>query len=518
MQANRIRYLVLILSGLILTAAFLLVSTGESVSQEGSKVALITATPLPPVNPTPFGGPITVGAPLPTPELARLAIKPSNVDRLTETMQLGEPTTVGVSDALFTRNGQRLGVFWYDLIIWQMPEGKEMLSLPLSSTRWTPLALSPDGQFAAVGNYENLGWVELWNITTQQRARQHQGGQQVRALDFNASGTLLAAGRSDGSVTVWEVETGHLLHELQSGSWTGCMGMAFHPEHDEIAASSANNTIRIWDAWSGQVKSELSLPNPPGICRLSDLAYRPDGQMLAAAMFWERSIALWEGDTFIGNLTHSAGGRVWQIAWSPDGKLLVAAEVGEGRQIVLWDVQRASVAAILEERGSIATFSPDGAMLVTSGRDDLEGITLRVLTIPKPIVKKLVTPQGQVNYGDELTYTLRLVFPEDRNLVPYDRIPTYTTYISGSLDAPAGVAYDPVTNAINGTLNMTAAKPLTISFAVRVKVTGTLGFAPSIVNQACFYPFGGTLEGCIWSNEVHSFTYAWSVYLPLVVK
>ena len=343
----------------------------------------ITATPLPTVNPTPFGGPITIGTPLPTPELAPAAIIPSNLDQLTEVMRLGSPTNPGVSDIRFTQDGRKLVAAWGNLTIWQMPEGEEISSIPLSTTRWIPLALSPDGQIAAIGNHEYLGWVELWNLSTQQLVRQHRGGQGVGALGFNSAGTLLAAGRSDGSVTVWDVATGRLLRELQKNSWSGCTGMAFHPTRDEIAASGAGNTVRIWNAWSGALEGQLTLPNPLASCELSSLAYRPDGNALVAASFWERSIALWEGATYVGTLTHTDGGTVWQIAWSPDGRLLASLESNARAPIVLWDMQAHSVAATREEWRDVARFSPDGAILATQGWEGLNG-TLSVLRIWNP--------------------------------------------------------------------------------------------------------------------------------------
>lgn len=126
--------------------------------------------------------------------------------------------------------------------------------------------------------------------------------------------------------------------------------------------------------------------------------------------------------------------------------------------------------------------------------------------------------QGTVGLNDTLTYTVRLVYPDDRSLVLYDPVPAYTTYISGSLSAPAGVVYDPTANAISGTLSLTAGELETVTFAVRVGVMGTVGFAPLITNRACIHPVGGDLADCEWSNEVRSYTYVWPIYLPLVLR
>jgi len=139
--------------------------------------------------------------------------------------------------------------------------------------------------------------------------------------------------------------------------------------------------------------------------------------------------------------------------------------------------------------------------------------------VRRRIVKESAIPSYQaVDYGDPLTYTVYLIAPEGRALALYDPVPTYTAYISGSLSAPAGVAYYTTTHAISGTLNLTANVSATLHFAVRVAVTGTAESAPPIVNRACIYPVGGTLADCEWSNEVRNITYGRAVYLPLVLR
>ena len=135
-------------------------------------------------------------------------------------------------------------------------------------------------------------------------------------------------------------------------------------------------------------------------------------------------------------------------------------------------------------------------------------------------VFKEVTPNtvSAVNFGDVFTYTLNLITPNSSTFILSDHVPTYTSYISGSLVAPAGIAYDSLSNVISGTLDLTASVPSTVSFAVRVEITGTVDFAPLITNRACVYPEGSGLADCLWSNEVWKFTYVWPTYLPAVLR
>jgi hypothetical protein len=43
-------------------------------------------------------------------------------------------------------------------------------------------------------------------------------------------------------------------------------------------------------------------------------------------------------------------------------------------------------------------------------------------------------------------------------------------------------------------------------------------FAPQIANKACVYPSTGSPADCIWSNEIRHSSFAYEVYLPVVLK
>jgi hypothetical protein len=135
-------------------------------------------------------------------------------------------------------------------------------------------------------------------------------------------------------------------------------------------------------------------------------------------------------------------------------------------------------------------------------------------------VQKEVTPDGfaEVRYGDVLTYTVGVVYPAPGKRLFDDVVPTHTTYISGSLSGPAGIAYDAGGGVVQGTLNITAGIPVTVTFAAQVVVTGTAEMAPTIVNRACIRPEGSGMDNCDWSNEVRSYTHVWPAYLPLVER
>jgi uncharacterized protein YkwD len=130
-------------------------------------------------------------------------------------------------------------------------------------------------------------------------------------------------------------------------------------------------------------------------------------------------------------------------------------------------------------------------------------------------VEKTVTPTGNVKFGDELTYTLAISAPAGVQLGLYD--PLVDTAFRRLIEQPPGVIH--MDGIITGSLQVTLSSRITVSFVVKVGVPGTAGVTVDVTNSACIYPLGGTLGGCIWSNEVTNLA-SWpcALDLPLVLR
>lgn len=129
-------------------------------------------------------------------------------------------------------------------------------------------------------------------------------------------------------------------------------------------------------------------------------------------------------------------------------------------------------------------------------------------------ITKVVTPTGQVEYGDELTYTLVISAAPGVQVGLYDSLEG--TAFTRFLARPTGIEH--ISGVITGTLTVTPTNQITVSFVAQVGVPGTLGWTVSVTNCACVYPFGGTLGGCVWSNEVtNQATRPCSIHLPLIL-
>jgi WD40 repeat protein len=96
---------------------------------------------------------------------------------------------------------------------------------------------------------------------------------------YSPDGTILATGSGDGTVTLWDSETGSPVKTLMGHS-AGIQSVAFSPDGKWIATGSEDNTAKIWDASTGQ--EVLTLPASAG--GVSGVAFRPtDGAHLLVA-------------------------------------------------------------------------------------------------------------------------------------------------------------------------------------------------------------------------------------------
>jgi len=107
--------------------------------------------------------------------------------------------------------------------------------------------------------------------------------------------------------------------------------VAFSPDSNRIASGSANGTLKVWDAQTGQ--QTLTLQGHPGW--VSSVAFSPDGKRLASASS-DKTVKVWGAQT--GQQTLTLMGHtdnVSSVAFSPDGKRLTSAS---GQRVQVWDV------------------------------------------------------------------------------------------------------------------------------------------------------------------------------------
>jgi WD40 repeat protein len=186
---------------------------------------------------------------------------------------------------------------------------------------------------------------------------------------FSADGSRVAV-PSNGHTKIFRVPDGDLVKELDSSG-----ALAFSPDGEQLAVSSSDEGIvaRVFDLGSND-SPVLTLHGDVADPTLTQLAWSPDGSILIAAKNDGKAVA-WDAVTGQIKLEiASPSGRITWVAFgSAPGR--VATGSSDGTAIV-WDISTSEPRPILTRHVEMGdadrlyvALSPDGTHLMTTGNE-----------------------------------------------------------------------------------------------------------------------------------------------------
>ncbi len=229
------------------------------------------------------------------------------------------------------------------------------------------VAYSPDLTWLATGCDD--GVIRLWAPGTGDFLRAfagHDGA--VRLLSWSPCGKYLASAGTDHTIRLWNPLSG-CLRRIQMPPSEGINCLAWSPDGRWLASgsfeASLNNRVRLWDVASGQTRSTLERHEGP----IHAITWSPDGKQLASAT--SGTVRVWEPEskTLKWSGRHSLAG-VCDLVWAPDGAAVAASGWDkEGRQgsIDFWDAKSGSSLGEIPSWGGCdgpLAWSPDGKSLL----------------------------------------------------------------------------------------------------------------------------------------------------------
>lgn len=187
--------------------------------------------------------------------------------------------------------------------------------------------------------------------------RGHTGS--IGRIAWSPDGKKLASPSDDGTIRIWDFETGECLRTLSGHiNHVGCV--VYDNTGRILVSSGGDHTLRFWDPIVGKQTNIFKLERS-----IRSLAFSNSGKLLAGGLTDGR-INVWE--TSDDKLLHSFTahmGTVLGIAFAPNG-LLLASVATRDRSVRVWDVVTGKLAFKFEgPPGPITSvcFSNSGLLL-----------------------------------------------------------------------------------------------------------------------------------------------------------
>lgn len=187
----------------------------------------------------------------------------------------------------------------------------------------------------------------------------------ANCVAFSPNGDMLAAGRDDKTVQIWEVSSDLLLNAIDVPSSVN--SVAFAPDGESLAIA-AGTKVSIYNALDGTLLQTLAGQKGTAY----SVAFSSDGTFVAAGS-QDTAVRIWQVDD--GALQQTLEGHndiVWSVAFAPNFADIIASGSSD-MTTHLWNIPDGSLTDTLEEHtmavASVA-FAPNGQTLAAGSWDD----------------------------------------------------------------------------------------------------------------------------------------------------
>eukprot|EP00898_Chlorokybus_atmophyticus_P004576 jgi/Chlat1/5119/Chrsp33S05027 len=150
---------------------------------------------------------------------------------------------------------------------------------------------------------------------------------EVNAIKWDPSGTLLASCSDDFTAKIWSLKQEKCLHDLREHEkeiytirWSPTGAGTANPNQPLILASASfDATIKLWNVDEGSLLHSLTKHSDP----VYSVAFSPNGEFLASGSF-DRCLHIWSVKDGSLVRTYRGSGGIFEVCWNKTGDKVAA--------------------------------------------------------------------------------------------------------------------------------------------------------------------------------------------------
>lgn len=295
--------------------------------------------------------------------------------------RIGRALSVGEEPAMaldLSPDGRLLAASAYtgSVLVWDIQAGVPHGSPLVADTSPVgDVAFSPDGRTLVSAHG---GSAVVWSMDGEQAIGTPIGEPEdlISGVDWSPDGSRLVAGRLNGGAIV--VDTTKPRDGLRIAGDAGTGAVAYHPDGDIVAIGTLDGDVRLVDPKSGTTVASV----PMGDVAIWQVEFTPDGRLLAVAVDPNGAGERWYGQQrqgavrfldvgslrSVGRAIEPGAGTVFGLGFDDEGTLLAT---GSGGRLDLWDLssrsQRGKPMRVTDDGMLSVAFDPTGHLVAGGG-------------------------------------------------------------------------------------------------------------------------------------------------------